>query len=50
MANLRDKIQEQEPRVDDWLTRLKDSPHTAEIIAIAAAVALAFGILAWLIG
>lgn len=49
MANLREKIQEQEPVVDSWLTRLEQSQHTAEIIAIAAAFALGVGIVAWLV-
>ncbi len=50
MSKFRDKVKEQEPYVDRWLTRLAASERSAEIIAVAAAIALGVGVVLWLIG
>ena len=43
------KIEEYEPFVDRWLTRLASYERTAWIVIVAAVVALGFGIVLWLL-
>ena len=47
-GEVRDKIDAQEPFVDRWLTRLAAHPHTAQIVVVVTALALAAGLLLWL--
>ena len=48
LGKVRDKIDAQEPFVDRWLTRLAAHPHTAQIVVVVTALALAAGLLLWL--
>ena len=43
------KVEEYEPFVDRWLTRLSAYEHTAWIVIAAAVVALFAGVVLWLL-
>lgn len=47
-TDLRDKIDDQENRVDSWLAHLTGSPHTARIVVAIALVLLLGGLALWL--
>ena len=44
-----EKIQEQEPFVDRWMTRMAAYEHTAWIVIAAAVIALFAGVVLWLL-
>ena len=48
LTDLKNKIDGQENRIDTWLDRLRDSPHTARaFVAVVLVLALAWLVL-WL--
>ena len=48
LTDLRNKIDEHEHRLDAWLDRLRNSPHTSRMIFAVVFVLVFVGLMLWL--